>query len=141
MKTENHDLFLEWYEDKNRIVYEGKHVVAYVAEVAVVKGHLLVVPKKDYTSIFDVPAEVRHELYDVAVMLAERAMKKLNAKGVQITENENMYEVEPDNKWHVSHIHLHVHPRYSKDDIKVQLNRVKLSTKEINDCRELLSTD
>jgi diadenosine tetraphosphate (Ap4A) HIT family hydrolase len=136
-KTDNHSLFLEWYEEGSRLVYEGEQVLVFVADICVVPGHLLVVPKEDYVSIFDVPSKVRHELYDVAVMMAKRAMERLDCKGVQIMQNEQMYVLEPEHKYHVSHIHLHVQPRFSPEEIQVQVERRCLTAAEIAEYRSL----
>ncbi|MFW5746064.1 MAG: HIT family protein [Nanoarchaeota archaeon] len=133
------NLFLEWYQEGSQIVYDGADVVVFLSSVAVVKGHMLVVPKKKYTSVFDVPEHVRHELYDVAVMMAERAQQRMGCKAVQIVQNEQFWKMEPESRWHVDHIHIHVQPRFSSEEVGLVLHRFELTDEDVECYRELLS--
>jgi len=99
-------------------VYEDDKVLAILDLSQVTKGHTLVMPKEHYDTLLDVPAETLHRMIEVSRLIAEKQMKNLGAKGFNILNNG--FETAGQT---VMHAHIHVIPRYGKDDaIEVKFN-------------------
>ncbi|MEB3372118.1 HIT family protein [Saccharopolyspora mangrovi] len=78
-------------------------------------GHLLVVPKRHSTDLFDIAPEDLAEVTVVAQRVAKAAVEELGADGV------NLFNCCGSTAWQsVFHFHLHVIPRY-KDRVKDRL--------------------
>jgi histidine triad (HIT) family protein len=86
-------------------VYEDEQVVAFLSNRPVNEGHTLVVPKKHYENIYDIPEEEAGYLFKVTKIIALAVRNAFAAEGIRIVQN---------NGWAagqvVFHIHLHVIP-------------------------------
>ena len=92
-------------------IYEDDLVMAFLDISQVTKGHTLVVPKKHYKNFLECDKKTLSHLMDVAQSLANSLTEKLHAQGMNILTNVN--EVAGQT---VDHFHVHLIPRYSKDD-------------------------
>jgi histidine triad (HIT) family protein len=90
-------------------VYEDKDVVAFLDIDPVNKGHTLVIPKKHYATIMDLPNSQLHKLMDIVKKVAS----------VMIVSEESGVNVQQNNKSAagqlVHHVHFHVIPRHKGD--------------------------
>lgn len=98
-------------------VYEDDHVIAFLDIAQATKGHTLVVPKVEYKDIFDMPSELAAHVFKVSVNLSKAIQKAFNAKGLNILSNNGETAGQT-----VYHFHLHLIPRYAKDDIIIRLS-------------------
>lgn len=92
-------------------LYEDEDVIAFLDISQVTKGHALVLPKKHYDNFLAIPQDEMHKVMDVAQKIGQVQIKLLGAKGVNILTN--CYEEAGQT---VPHFHVHVIPRYSKDE-------------------------
>lgn len=92
-------------------VYEDSDVLAFLDISQVTKGHTLVIPKKHYENFIDVEPETLQKVMAVAQDLAKDYMDKLSCTGMNILSNVN--EVAGQS---VFHFHVHLIPRYAKND-------------------------
>ena len=46
------------------IIFESKNTVSFLSNPYLMKGHSLVIPKKHFESLIEVPSPVLHELID-----------------------------------------------------------------------------
>jgi len=97
-------------------VYEDDLVVAFLDISQATKGHTLVLPKAFYKDIFSMPEDLAAHVFEVAVKVAKALKVAFAAEGVNILSNNG--EVSGQT---VFHFHLHLIPRYEKDEIKVSL--------------------
>ncbi len=97
-------------EAKSWKVFENESVYAFFDINPVNEYHTLVIPKKHYENIFDVPEMELVEVIKVVKQLATLYNDKLGIKNVQII-NCSGWEAQQD----VFHLHFHIVPRY-KDD-------------------------
>lgn len=110
-------------------IYEDDMLIAILDISQTTMGHTLVIPKKHYDNILDAPDDVLMHLSIVVRDLAKKITKNLNAKGVNILNNTN--EVAGQT---VNHLHVHVIPRYSKDDsIKIEMHNNDFNLQDIFD--------
>lgn len=103
-------------------VYEDDNYLAILDISQATYGHTLVMPKKHYDNILEMPSEEIKELMALTQKIAKDNITKLNAKGVNILTNVN--EVAGQT---VMHTHVHILPRYSeKDTIKFEFSENKV---------------
>ena len=92
------------------VVYEDEQIVAFLSNRPVNEGHTLVVPKKHYENIFEIPEEEAAYLFRVVKRVAVAVRNAIAAKGVRIVQN---------NGWAagqvVFHLHVHVIPMEPND--------------------------
>lgn len=89
-------------------VYEDENTLAILSIGPVAKGHTLVVPKKHYDNLFDLPEKEAINMMKIVKRVSELVMKGVNAEGINLGMN-NIVDQE------ISHAHIHIIPR-SKDD-------------------------
>lgn len=92
-------------------IYEDNDVLAFLDISQVTKGHTLVVSKKHYDNFLTIPQEEMHKVMDVAQRIGQTQIKFLGAEGVNILSN-----AYPAAGQTVMHFHVHVIPRYNKQD-------------------------
>lgn len=99
-----------------KIVYEDDVCLAFLDLSQTTDGHTLVVPKKHYKNILEVDDKTLTHLIIVTKNLANKIIKNLNAKGVNVLTNANEIAGQT-----VMHFHIHIIPRYNHDD-KIEIN-------------------
>ena len=87
-------------------VYENESVYAFLDINPASKYHTLVIPKKHYINIFDIPEQELREVIAVVGKLSKLYNQKLGIKNIQVV-NSNGAEAQQD----VFHIHYHIVPR------------------------------
>lgn len=92
-------------------VYESENVVAFLDVNPIEKGHVLVVPKRHWTSLVDVPVK---DSSDVAVSEELAYVVRVVAKAVTSTfaTGANLLQCSGESAGQtVNHLHIHVIPR------------------------------
>ena len=106
-------------EIKSDIVKEGNSFIAIKDVNPVAEGHILVIPKKHYATLLDIPNNLAEELLKFVKEVASEVLDKKLGDGFNIIMN----NLEPAGQL-VMHAHIHVIPRKEKDGIRF-LTRVK----------------
>ena len=92
------------------IIYEDEQVAAFLSIRPVNEGHTLVVPKKHYENIYEIPEEEAAYLFKIAKRVAHAVRDATGAEGIRIVQN---------NGWAagqvVFHLHVHVIPMAPND--------------------------
>lgn len=108
-------------------VYEDDSYLAILDLSQTTLGHTLVMPKKHYDNFLQMNSKEAGELMAVVNTVANKVVKKLGASGCNILNNTN--EVAGQT---VMHTHVHIIPRYSKDDsIKFEFSENKYDLNEV----------
>ena len=106
------------YEDEyatlNDIVYQNEYVTAKISPKCWVNkpGNVLVIPNKHYENIYDIPEDVIGEVYKVVKKVATAIRSTYDCDGTSTRQHN-----EPAGDQDVWHLHVHVFPRYSDDDL------------------------
>lgn len=95
-------------------VFENKKFLAFLDIGPVKKGHTLVIPKKHYKNLLDMPEEELKGYMETIQKVSRVVMKGINADGISI----NMSN-EPAAGQVVMHAHVHVIPRIKGDGLKL----------------------
>ena len=92
-------------------MYEDEHVLAFLDTNPVANNHTLVIPKRHYADLYDIPEkELQHLL-----VAAKRVALQLQAKGVQAVNI--LHASGADAQQSVFHFHLHIVPRKHGDGL------------------------
>ncbi|MGC9309710.1 MAG: HIT family protein [Candidatus Nanoarchaeia archaeon] len=81
-----------------------------------VEGHSLVIPKKHFTNLIDMPASLYGELLETAQQAAIKLLKEYEAEGFNLIMNNNKSAGQL-----VEHAHLHILPRKQGDNFSVNV--------------------
>lgn len=100
----------------SHIVYEDDLVIAFLDITQTTKGHTLVVTKSPYKNIFEVPENLFKHLFGVVQMLTKGIQNAFNPSGINLLNNNGETAGQT-----VFHYHVHIIPRYEKNDINVAL--------------------
>jgi len=102
------------YAGKNDIVYENDDVLAKISPKWWVHnpGGVLVIPKKHYENIYDIPDQLLTEVYKVVKKMAVAIRSTYDCEGTSTRQHN-----EPVGDQDVWHLHVHVFPRYKDDNL------------------------
>ena len=98
------------------ICYEDAEAVAFMDVQPVNAGHVLVVPRRHFERIEDVPADLSAHLFRLASRLAPVVKSVAKAEGLNIVVNSGRAAGQDE-----PHYHVHVIPRCTGDGFEVPL--------------------
>ena len=98
------------------ICYEDRDAIAFMDIQPVNSGHVLVVSRRHYESLDDIPPETAMHLFRVATKLVPAVTKVANAEGVNIVVNSGSAAGQDE-----PHYHVHVIPRCAGDGFDIPL--------------------
>lgn len=107
-------------------VYEDDICLAYLDINPDSDGHTLIIPKKHYKDIYDIPSDTLLHIYETAKKLMDILKEKLGCDGFTLLQNNGSIQ-------EVKHYHLHIKPHY-KNNHPVKLVK---DTNLINDPKEI----
>ena len=108
-------------------VYEDVTALAILDISQTTYGHTLVLPKKHYENILEMPKEEFQDLTGKAQDIAKQVVNNLNAKGFNLLVNTN--EVAGQT---VMHAHIHIIPRYDiSDSLNIIFNQNEYDLDEV----------
>jgi histidine triad (HIT) family protein len=91
-------------------LYEDKHVLSFLDINPINRGHALVITKKHYPTLFDVPSEELQACAIVAQKVARAVQKAVSASGLNLLQNNF-----PVAGQLIEHVHFHLIPRHPSD--------------------------
>lgn len=118
-----------------KILSETENSIAFMDAFPLTKGHCLVIPKKHYEKIQDMPVDVNSELFETV----RKTIAKVDSiTGATLLAIHNGKESGQE----IPHVHVHLIPRSSKDSAgpvhSMFENPPKLSNDEISNLYEQL---
>ncbi|MFV0380947.1 MAG: HIT family protein [Breznakia sp.] len=100
-------------------LYEDEHVLAFLDISQVTKGHCLLITKKHYKNFLEVSEQDLSYAMMQAQQIAKHLQSVLQCSGFNILSN-----IEEVAGQSVFHFHIHIIPRYTKDDaIKIEFQK------------------
>lgn len=91
-------------------VYEDENSFAFLDIKPINPGHTLLVPKKHFTNLYEMPDEILANLAPTIKKLAIAIKKAVSADGINIGMNND-----PAAGQLVFHSHIHIMPRFAND--------------------------
>ena len=108
-------------------VYEDDKFLAILDISQTTMGHTLVMPKKHYENMLEMPENEYGELMMLVHRLASKIVDNLSANGVNTLINTNASAGQT-----VMHTHVHIIPRYDGNDtIKISFTENKYDLDEV----------
>ncbi len=93
-------------------VYEDDLVLAFLDISQITVGHTLVVPKKAFKNLFELPEELAAHIFKVSLKISKAIKKAFNPKGFNVLNNNG--EIAGQS---VFHFHIHLIPRYTPGNL------------------------
>lgn len=97
-------------EIPSNTIYEDQNYRVILDLGPATKGHALVLPKKHYTDLYEIPEDVAMGAMKVAKEVAAKMKSKLGCDGLNLVQNNGETAGQT-----VMHFHLHIIPRYEND--------------------------
>ena len=114
-------------------IHETNNIFVFLDINPYTRGHSLVIPKKHYQDIFDIPADELQELIKEVQKVAKLLKEKLNAEAINVFQRNGIMAGQE-----IDHIHFHVVPRYANDMVKM-LPRGKYKGNDFKEVVKLLT--
>lgn len=92
-------------------IYEDEIVIAFLDINPDSNGHTLIIPKKHYLDMNDIPLDTLTHIFKIAKELKVKIESKLNADGLTFVQNNGDIQ-------EVKHFHLHLKPYYKDNELK-----------------------
>lgn len=89
-------------------VYEDEQVMAFLDHHPINEGHILLVPKKHYLDVDEIPNDELAHLMIVSKKIVSAIKQIYNPDGYSIMQNGGRFN-------DIGHYHLHIFPRYKND--------------------------
>lgn len=116
-------------------VYEDSDVLVILDINPISKGHMLVLPKKHYDNIYDIPDKLISKIYSVVKKMSELLRDKFAPLGIVIEQNNGERAGQT-----ISHFHVHIKPIYP--DTRLLLDdghlRIQMTDEEMQQVRDIL---
>lgn len=109
------------------IIFENENILAFLDINPVNKGHVLVIPKAHHENFWSTPDNILAEIAPIVKKIGVAVKKATNCDFV----------VEMTYGLDVSHMHIHVIPRFLDDGLKTWPSK-KYDDSEIDKFRELI---
>jgi histidine triad (HIT) family protein len=93
------------------IVFEDENTLAFLDHRPLFPGHILLVPRKHFETLGDLPATQVGPLFKNAQLLSRAVELALEAEGSFVAMNNRVSQSVP-------HLHVHIVPRRRKDGLK-----------------------
>ena len=93
------------------IIFEDEISVAFLDHRPIFIGHTLLVPRKHYETLEDLPAEWIAPFFTNVQMLASAVEQAMEAEGTFVAINNRVSQSVP-------HLHVHIVPRRKKDGLR-----------------------
>jgi len=93
------------------IVFEDESTLAFLDHRPLFHGHTLVIPKKHFETLTDLPPKMISPFFRRVQMLSRAVELAMDAEGTFVAMNNRVSQSVP-------HLHVHVVPRRRKDGLK-----------------------
>ena len=109
-------------------IYEDEKLVAFLDIAPANKGHALIMPKKHYETLLDVPDTIIDDMMGLGKKIAVAMSSALASEGFNVLVNNKKVAGQI-----VPHLHVHIIPRFSDDGVSLNWRPRKYTKNEIAD--------
>lgn len=95
------------------IIYENDHVLSLLDILPINLGHTLVIPKKHFVDLTEVPGEIISEMFKAVKFLSPIVVNGCKADGFNVIVNNGTAAGQ-----RVFHSHVHIIPRFNNDRLR-----------------------
>ena len=120
-------------EIPSHTLYEDEQFKVILDVGPATKGHALILPKKHYADLYELPEEMAADTIKLAKKMMSRMTDKLHCDGFNIVQNNG--EVAGQT---VFHFHMHLIPRYKNDGEILKYISGEPDKEEMEEIRKLI---
>ncbi len=121
-------------EIPSNTIYEDDDFRVILDNGPATKGHALVLPKKHYANLFEIPEDVLSKAAVVAKRVAGTMKEKLACDGLNLVQNNGETAGQT-----VMHFHLHIIPRYADDGQHILWKPTSPSAEELVEIKNTIT--
>jgi len=93
------------------LVWEDAHTIAFLDHRPLFPGHCLLIPRRHYETLGDLPADLIGPLFSAAQILSVAVVSAMQTEGSFVAINNRVSQSVP-------HLHVHIVPRRKKDGLR-----------------------
>ena len=101
-------------ENSEKKIYENGNFFSISDKNPIIEGHSLVIPKKHFETVLDLPNSLGPELLDCIKNTSLKLIKEKKADGFNVINNTFKAAGQL-----VNHVHFHIIPRKENDGLKI----------------------
>ncbi|MAH21927.1 MAG: HIT family protein [Thaumarchaeota archaeon] len=98
------------HQDKAVVVFEDSNYLAFMDKRPINTGHTLVIPRKHYVNVMEMPREEVGQTFSLAAVISRAVVQATNADGINLGQNNGSAASQE-----VPHLHVHIIPRFIKE--------------------------
>ena len=115
-------------------IFEDERYLAFLDIFPISNGHTIIVPKKHYRNLEDIPEQELAEVIKIVKKIAVLIHKKLKIDGYNVLQN-NFESAGQE----INHFHVHIIPRDKNDQkFKLKIPRNQATEEELENTLKLL---
>lgn len=111
---------------ENVLLFQDKNFYCLLDIFPRAEGHCLLIFKKHYDDLAQVPARLTDLFFKKAIETAILVTQRLGAPAYFLKINNQVYLLDKADLGHVGHLHIHIVPRYSKKECPGKQSRVNV---------------
>ena len=119
-------------EIPSAVIFEDEEFKAILDRFPGNIGHVLVLPKKHYSNIFDIDEDVAGRLFRLT-KIAKNMKEVLGFEAMNVVQNNGSLAGQT-----VHHFHLHLIPRYENDKVQIKWEQLDLTDEQIAEIQNKL---
>jgi len=96
------------------VVFEDKDILVIMDLYPATPGHLLILPKKHFENIYEIPADLGAHIMATAVLMAKAIKERLSPDGLNLIQSNQEAAGQT-----IPHFHIHIVPRYKDDQVSL----------------------
>ena len=116
-------------------VYESEFALAFMDISPVAKGHVLLIPKKHFTTIDQIPTEDAANFMSDLPKIAKAVQQATCCSGINILQNNGASAGQV-----VGHVHFHIIPRFSDDEFQFNWPAKQSETEQLTKLADQISS-
>ncbi len=121
-------------EIPSKILYENNETIAFLDNFPISQGHTIVIPKKHYTNLEDIPINILYEIMGTVKNVSNLIYKNLKNDGYNILQNN--YKAAGQI---INHFHIQIIPRSIADGkFKLLIPREQSTEEELNQTLKII---
>ncbi len=120
-------------EIPNTTLYEDENVLSFLDIMPASRGHALVIPKKHYHTLLDIPAGELKEVMAIVQKVAAAIMSTTDATGFNVIQSNQKAAGQV-----IPHLHFHIIPRKGDDRLNFEWEQGKAEQGELKQYAELV---
>ena len=122
----------------SKILYEDDDTISFLDAFPVAKGHTLVIPKKHFSKIQDLPFDINQKLFETVHKMTGKVDSLQGSTLIAIHNGKESGQEVP-------HVHVHLIPRSDSDSAgpvhSMFKDKIELTESEINSLYDVLKTN